>query len=288
MNQTYMNMRKMMMTAAAALCCTAMMTVGLTSCSQSDNPIEPQPVKPVAMADVLKLYTAPQSLYELDTKRVLPYYVVVNSAYKDENGETQFYDLSTITNVRETAKLDADMFDIDISHLADNGYIKLTPNLESEAIKEMLEDVEYYGAYEWGTGATLELTNNRGETMVAELQITYLPKNEQKVTMDIKKDNRELLLDLPVISQFGLNQWPIPNRNGDVTNVDSDGFLYAKITEDDKLLVKTDGLVTTPEDPDRLTFVFKRHLTGSPYLELPDDEGLMVNFRIELEVNVSE
>lgn len=84
---------------------------------------KPKATEPVAMADVVTLDAAPHSLYKLDTKELLPIYIAVNSAYKDDYGETQFYDLSTITDVQ----VSADMFDIDTSHLADNGYISLTP-----------------------------------------------------------------------------------------------------------------------------------------------------------------
>ena len=84
-------MKKILMTPAAVLCC--VMIMSLTSCSQNDNPIETNSIK---MADAVTLNTAPQSFYKLDTKDLLPIYVAVNSAYKDENGETQFYDLSKI------------------------------------------------------------------------------------------------------------------------------------------------------------------------------------------------
>ena len=77
-------MKKIMMTLAAVLCCA--MTMSLTSCSQSDNPVDPKPTKPVKMADVVTLNTAPQSFYKLDTKELLPIYIAVNSAYKDARG----------------------------------------------------------------------------------------------------------------------------------------------------------------------------------------------------------
>ena len=241
----------------------------------------------VDMAEVLKTYTAPQSLYKLDTKELLPFYVAVNSAYEDEQGETKFYDLSKVTYVNVNDK----MFDIDASHLADNGYIKLIPNPESEGVKEMLEDVEVYGAYIWGIGVTLELINNRGDLLSSDLQITYMPRNEQKVTMDIKKadldEKNGLLLDLPVINQFKLHDWPF-ERFGDYQVTNMEGFFDAQITEDDKLYVITDGSTTAPGEPDVLTLTFTRTLTGSPNPMLPDGEGLLLNFRIELELNISE
>ena len=81
--------------AAAALCCAMTVTVSLTSCSQSDNPIEPKPEKQVAMADVVTLDAWPHSFYKLDTKELLPISIAVNRIYEDEQGETQLYDLST-------------------------------------------------------------------------------------------------------------------------------------------------------------------------------------------------
>ena len=286
-------MKKNMMTLAAVICCAMTMTVSLMSCTNGDNPVinpEPGPdvpVKPITMAEVLKVYTVPQSLYKLDTKELLPIYIAVNSAYEDEKGETKFYDLSTVTNV----EIDEDMFEVDASHLADNGYIKLTPKPESDGVKGMLEDVEEYGAYEWGHGATLELTNNLGEVLSLDIQLSYLPKNEQKVTMDIKKadldEKNGLTLDLPVIKQFNLHGQPF-ERFGDYQKTNMEGFFRAKITEDDNLYLITDGSITEPGDPDKLTLTFTRSLTGSPEPMLPEGEGLLVNFRVEVELNVTE
>ena len=288
-------MKKMMMTLAAVLCCAMIVTVSMTSCTNDigDNPVvhpEPQPQpqpQPVAMADVLKLYMAPQSLYKLDTKEMLPIYVVVNSYYEDENGQPQFYDLSTINDIR----VSLDMFDIDASHLADNGYIKLTPNPEKEDTKEMIEDVEEYHAVQWGSGITIKLTNNRGEKLVSELQLSYLPKNEQKEVLNLKlsdlNEDNELILDPPVISQFGLAEWSI-DRKRDFVICDMGELLKADITEDGKLLIQTWGGTTEPEEPYKLTLTFTRSLTGSPDPVLPDNEGMMVNLRYELELNISE
>ena len=277
-------MKKIMMTLAAVLCCA--MTMILTSCSQNDNPSEPA-TQSVKMADVVTLTTAPQSLYKLDTKELLPIYIAVNSAYKDGKGETQFYDLSKIKEV----KTNSDMFDLDTSNLARYGYIKLTPNPEADGTKSLIKAVEDYGALEWSSGITISLTNKLGEKLVKVLQLTYLPKNEQKEVLNIKQsdlnENNELILEPAVIEQYGFSEWPI-NRKADFIKSDLEGFFDAKITEDGKLVLTTDGYTTTSDDPDKLTLVFTRNLTGSPSPLLPEGEGLMVNFRYELELNISE
>jgi hypothetical protein len=277
-------MKKKMMTLAAVLCCA--MTMSLTSCSQYDNPSDPS-TDPVKMADVVTLNTAPQSFYKLDTKELLPIYIAVNSAYKDAKGETQFYDLSNIKEIN----VSDDMFIVDASHLADNGYIKLTPDPDNDGTKEMVEDVEEYGALKISGGFSVELINKDGEKLITDLNYTYLPKNEQKQVLNISQsdlnEDNELIIEPAVLAQYGFSEWPI-NRNGDSQKADLDGFFDAKITEDGKLILTTDGLTTTPDEPDKLTLVFTRNLTGSPNPMLPEGEGLMVNFRYELELNISE
>ena len=277
-------MKKDLMTLAAVLCCA--MTMSLTSCSQYDNPSDPS-TKPVTMADVVTLNTAPQSFYKLDTKELLPIYIAVNSAYKDTRGETKFYDLSKI----EEINVSNDMFIVDASHLAENGYIKLTPDPDNNDTKSMIEIVEKYGVYRIAGGFSVELINKNGEKLVSDLVYTYLSINEQKEVMSIKKsdliDGKKLILEPAVLKQFGLSEWP-NKRTGDLTQSELDGFFDAKITEDGKLILTTDGLTTTPDEPDKLTLVFTRSLTGSPLPELPEGEGLMVNFRYELELNISE
>ena len=284
-------MKKNLMTLAAVLCCAFSVTVGLTSCSQSDNPVEPQPVEPpvkqVAMADVVTLDGARQSLYKLDTKEVLPFYIAVNSAYKDEQGETQFYDLSTITEV----KVNDDMFLVDFSHLADNGYIKLTPNPDSQDFKDVLEDIEYVDAHEWSTGVMIELTNNRGEKLEAKVPLDYYPKNEQKDVLNIKmsdlNENNEIVLEPAIIKQFNLSDWP-NQRTGDFVYKDMNDLRDVKITDDGKLIVRVWDYATEPDTENKLTLTFTRTLTGSPIPMLPEGEGLMINFRYELELNITE
>ena len=284
-------MKKIKMTLAAVLCCAFSVTVGLTSCSQSDNPVEPQPVEPpvkqVAMADVVTLDGARQSLYKLDTKEVLPFYIAVNSAYKDEQGETQFYDLSTITEV----KVNDDMFLVDFSHLADNGYIKLTPNPDSQDFKDVLEDIEFVEASWWSTGVKIELTNNRGEKLEAKVPLDYYPVNEQKEVLNIKmsdlNENNEIVLEPEIIKQFNLSDWP-NQRTGDFIAKDMNDLRDVKITDDGKLIVRVWDYATDPDTENKLTLTFTRTLTGSPIPMLPEGEGLMINFRYELELNITE
>ena len=277
---------KKIMKHAAVLCCE--ITMSLTACSQYDNPSDPS-TKPVTMADVVTLNTAPQSFYKLDTKEMLPIYVAVNSAYKDARGNTRFYDLSKVKEVN--VSVTNDMFIVDASHLAENGYIKLTPDPDNSEIKSMIDIVENYGVYKISGGFTVELINDKGEKLVSDLDYTYLAKNEQKEVLSIKQsdldENNRLVLEPAVIAQYDLGEWP-NNRKGDFSKAELDGFLEAEITADGKLVVTTDGLTTTPDEPDTLTLEFTRSLTGSPHPMLPEGDGLMVNFRYELELNISE
>ena len=277
---------KKIMKHAAVLCCA--ITMSLTSCSQYDNPSDPS-TKTVTMADVVTLNTAPQSFYKLDTKEMLPIYVAVNSAYKDARGNTKFYDLSKVKEVN--VSVTNDMFIVDASHLAENGYIKLTPDPDNSEIKSMIDIVENYGVYKISGGFTVELINDKGEKLVSDLDYTYLAKNEQKEVLSIKQsdldENNRLVLEPAVIAQYDLGEWP-NNRKGDFSKAELDGFFEAEITADGKLVVTTDGLTTTPDEPDTLTLEFTRSLTGSPHPMLPEGDGLMVNFRYELELNISE
>ena len=282
-------MKKILMTLTAVLCCAMTVTVGLTSCSQSDNPVDPKPEKRVPMADVVTLNTAPQSFYKLDTKDLLPIYIAVNSEYKDEKGETQFYDLSTIKEVN--VSVTNDMFIVDASRLADNGYIKLTPDPDNSDTKSLVEIVEDYGVYKISGGFTVELINKYGEKLVSKLDYTYLARNEQKEVLDIKlsdlNEKKQLILEPTVLKQYDFSKWPI-DRMEDVVKCETEDFIDTEITKDGKLILTTDGTTTAPDDPDKLTLVFTRNLTGSPIKQLPEGDGLMLNFRYELELNISE
>ena len=277
---------KKIMKHAAVLCCA--ITMSLTSCSQYDNPSDPS-TKPVTMADVVTLNTAPQSFYKLDTKEMLPIYVAVNSAYKDARGNTKFYDLSKVKEVN--VSVTNDMFIVDASHLAENGYIKLTPDPDNSDTKSMIDIVENYGVYKISGGFTVELINDKGEKLVSDLDYSYLAKNEQKEVLSIKQsdldEKNQLILEPAVLSQFDFSEWPIA-RKSDFAKWDMEGFFDAKITEDGKLVLTTDGLTTDPDEPDKMTLEFTRRLTGSPLPLLPEGEGIMVNFRYELELNISE
>ena len=183
------------------------------------------------------------------------------------------------------------MFIVDASHLADNGYIKLTLDPDNDDTKNMVENVEEYGVYRIAGGFTVELINENGENLVSELDYIYLPKNEQKEVLNIKQsdlnEKNQLILEPAVLSQFDFSEWPIA-RKGDFAKWDTEGFFNTQITEDGKLILTTDGLTTDPDEPDTLTLEFTRSLTGSPLPLLPEGEGLMVNFRYELELNISE
>ena len=123
------------------------------------------------------------------------------------------------------------------------------------------------------------------------IDYSYLAKNEQKEVLSIKQsdldEKNQLILEPAVLSQFDFSEWPIA-RKSDFAKWDMEGFFDAKITEDGKLVLTTDGLTTDPDEPDTLTLEFTRSITGSPLPLLPEGEGLMVNFRYELELNISE
>ena len=292
-------MKKYLM-AAVALICMAMM-VSMTSCTNEigvgDNPViipEPEPVvpdepKPVAMADAVKLYTVPQSLYKLDTKELLPFYVVVDGAYKNENGDTLFYDLSTITNVTCPSPVEEEMFIIDATQLADHGYIKLTPNMKSQELLFFVEDLEI--AQMVGSQSyTLELTNSNGEKMKADLWLTYVYPTVFSIKKEIKvadlDEEGKYTIELPEdILLYKLNEWPF-KRMGDAVFSDMVNLFDAEVV-DNKLVVTTPGQATEPGDPYKLTYTFQRSLVGIPNLFLPAGDGLMVNYRIELELIVN-
>ena len=184
-----------------------------------------------------------------------------------------------------------DMFLVDATHLADNGYIKLTPNPDSQDFKDVLEDIEYVDAHEWSTGVMIELTNNRGEKLEAKVPLDYYPVNEQKEVLNIKmsdlNENNEIVLEPAIIKQFNLSDWP-NQRTGDFIAKDMNDLRDVKITDDGKLIVRVWDYATEPDTENKLTLTFTRTLTGSPIPMLPEGEGLMINFRYELELNITE
>ena len=246
---------------------------------------KPKATEPVAMADVVTLNVGPHSLYKLGTKELLPISIAVNRVYEDEQGETQLYDLSTVT-----VTTDDDMFDVDASHLAENGIIQLVPKPEAEGTQSLIDDVEEYGAMKWEQGIGITLTNSRGETLTKELQLVYLPINEQKEVLNITQadlnEKNELVIDEPaVLKQFNLREWP-RGRLGDISSFDFGELRDVKITDDGKLLIRTWGDTSEPDEPFEVVLTFTRKLTSSPYT--PYFEPVMVNVRYELELNISE
>lgn len=284
-------MKKIMM-AAAALCC---MMMSISSCVNSDNPVETQPQEPesaVKMADAVKLYTVPQSLYEFDTTNILPIYVMVDNSYI-ENGDTIYYDLSTITDVQFSKYTDKDMFTIDASTLVDCGYIKLIPNLDNQEIQFLLEDLaitEMWG----GVSCGLELTNKKGETVDYPFMFTYVypTKLDIKKTItlaDLDEDDCYMIdLSNELPSYFNLNEWPL-KRYGDVVVANYDNGIWdAKLKEDGNLYITTDGYPSDEGEPGTAVFNFSRRIVGIPYLYVPEGDGLMVNFQINVELTITE
>ena len=272
-------MKKIFIAIAAVVCC------AFTSCVNNDNPVETAEDN-VPLAEAIKLYTAPQTIYKLGTKEVLPIYVVVDNAY-EVNGEKKYYDLSKISEV----KVDGSMFTVDDSYLTKYGYIKLVPNTESESFKEdVLELFEEYGAYKYTFHCGLILKNKKGETLEKTLEITYLGKTEfdLKATCkvsDLDDDNNYIV---KVTQPYGLFEWPF-KRFADKVNAKLTNLFAAEINEEDGFLyVTTDGAPTEENDSNVLEYTFERYLTGSPNPGLPEGEGLMVNFKIKLELIVTE
>lgn len=284
-------MKKIMM-AAAALCC---MMMSFSSCVNSDNPVETQPQEPedaVKMADAVKLYTVPQSLYEFDTTNILPIYVMVDNSYI-ENGDTIYYDLSTITDVQFSKYTVKDMFTIDASTLVDCGYIKLIPNLDNQEIQFLIEDLAV--AEMWGgVGCSLTLTNKKGETVDYPLMVTYVYPTKLDIKKTIKvadlDDKNSYMIDLSaeLPSYFNLNEWPL-KRYGDVVVANYDNGIWdAKLKEDGNLYITTDGYPSDEGEPGTAVFNFSRRIVGIPYLYVPEGDGLMVNFQINVELTITE
>ena len=273
-------MKKLMMAAAALCCMTFMMT--LSSCANDDNPVEVDDNVP--LAEAIKLHTAKQSLYKLDTKEVLPIYVVVDNSY-EVDGQKKYYNLSNITEV----KVDGTLFTADASNLEEYGYIKLIPNTDSESYAEMIELFEDYGAYSWGNGYNITIKNKKGETLNESVEVSYMNMNELNLEKTCKVADLDENGNYIVAETQGYNlfDWTF-KRYADVVNAEMVYFFDAKLLEDGSLCVKTDGMPTDEGDPNKLVYTFKRYLTGSPNPMLPEGEGLMVNFRLNLELTVTE
>lgn len=276
-------MKKIMM-AAAALCC---MMMSFSSCNNIDNPVETQPQEPeanVKMADAIKLHTAPQSFYKLDTKEVLPFYVVVYNSYKDGD-ETKFYNLAAITEV----SVDGNMFTVDASKLADYGYIKLVPNTESNAFQDLLEIVEEYGAYNWEDTRIITLKNKYGETFKQEVDLIYLTLNEFEVKETVKLSDLENDTYVSkIIQPFKLFEWSFKRFADSEKVVTDNGISIIKIKEDGNLHIITDGGPSDEGEPGTGEYKLERNLTSNSEEPLPEGDGLLVNFRVKVELNVTE
>lgn len=284
-------MKKIMM-AAAALCC---MMMSLSSCVNSDNPVETQPKEPEStklMADVVKLYCVPQSLYEFDTTNILPVYVMVDNSY-EENGETKHYDLSTITDVQFSKYTVKDMFTIDASTLVDCGYIKLTPIVNNQEIQFFLEDLaitEMWG----GVGCSLTLTNKKGETVDYPLMVTYVYPTKLDIKKTIKvadlDDKNSYMIDLSaeLPSYFEFDKWPLERYSDAIQTHCENGIWGAKIKEDGNLYITTDGAPSDEGEPGTVVYNFSRRLVGIPNIVIPEGDGLMVNFQINVELTITE
>ena len=278
-------MKNFMMTFAAVLCFAISVTVGLTSCSQSDNPIEPQPYNMAKMADVVKLLTVPQSIYKLDTdNEILPYYVIVDGLYKDKDGNELMYDFSQIIE----AKIDgqskyANSFTVDISQLAQHGFIKLIPNPDDDAFfLDLQADAHLDGFAQ--VFFDMELRNKSGETLKQNIRVKYVDIPAVGLSYiisvdDIEEDGTFLVdLDIPELPEFELNNTPF-QRLKDEKHSETYDILSAELTDDYDLRLLTTGM---PSDPDRFStcvYTFKRKLVGIPYPVL-DEELILVNFSI--------
>ena len=135
------------------------------------------------------------------------------------------------------------------------------------------------------------MTNNRGEKLETTVSLVYYPMNEQKEVLNIKmsdlNENNEIVLEPAIIKQFNLSDWP-NQRTGDFIAKDMNDLRDVKITDDGKLIVRVWDYATEPDTENKLTLTFTRTLTGSPIPMLPEGEGLMINFRYELELNITE
>lgn len=273
-------MKKIFIAIAAIVCC------AFTSCVNNDNPVETAEDN-VPLAEAIKLYTAPQSFYKLDTKEVLPIYVVVDSKY-EVNGEKKYYDLSKITEVSISEN---DFFSVDATPLVKYGYIKLVPKADHPDFLDLVDDVENYGAYSWTDKRTITMKNKKGEVLEQTVDVKYLMKTEfnLKETVkvdDLKGENHDEYV-VKVTNPFKLYDWSF-ERYGDKVKTEMNYLLSAEIKDDGLLHIVTDGAPTDEGDPNTLKYTFERKLVGSPTPELPEGEGVMVNFRVNLELNVTE
>jgi len=284
-------MKKMMM-AAAALCCMIMLSMSVSSCANSDNPIERAPRKPtVKMADAIKVHVCNQSFYKIDTKEIQPFYVIFDNIYVDEKGDTLYYDLSDITEISFHKFSLPDLFTIDTTTLVKHGYIKLIPNLNHNEIKQIAEELELFETAE-GIGINLVLKSKWGEEMNVSLMPYYVYPTVLKIQKTIKVSDldskKEYAVDLSDLEFYKLSKWSL-SRYSDVNFRQSkNGIIGGRYQEDGKLYLRTLGKATDSDKPATFTWEFSRKLVGIPYLLIPEEDGMLVNFRVEVELTITE
>lgn len=251
------------------------------------NYLVPEPE--VKMADCIKLYMGSSSLYQLDTNKQLSQYVIVDGTYVDANGETKHYDLS---NIVEAELLDGGNYaTADLSQLNDLGYIRFEPKADGLDMQFFVEDLgitEMFGSH----NTVLKLTNKWGETVKLGVILGYVYPNEVTIKKEIKladlDENGGYTIEVPEFAWYEFDKWGI-DWFADAEEMNFDGGLWgADLGFDGKLYVTTDGAPSTPGEPGTMTYTFTRHMPGTPSPKLPETEGLVANFRINLELTVTE
>ena len=282
---------KKILLAAVALFCMTLMTVSLTSCSKIDNSVEPA-FPAVKMADVVKLYTVPQSLYKLDSQdEILPYYVVVDGLYKDKDGNELMYDFSQIIEAKidENSKY-AKTFTVDISKLARHGYIKLVPNTDDDAFLDIWANTAGGGVSE--SFFDMQITNKAGETLTQNVRVKYIDVSNVVISKSVAlaelDEKKTYIVDpkLPELPEFELENKPF-ERFVDSAHSDTYDLLKAELTDDYKLRVYTIGMPSDPGTPSTAKYTFTRKLVGIPDI-VPEEDLILVNFSINVALYLHE
>lgn len=282
---------KKILLAAVALFCMTLMTVSLTSCSKSDNSVEPA-FPAVKMADVVKLYTVPQSLYKLDAQdEILPYYVVVDGLYKDKDGNELMYDFSQIIEAKidENSKF-ANTFTVDISKLARHGYIKLVPNTDDDGFIDIWGDTAGGGVSE--VFFDMQIKNKAGETLTQNVRVKYIDVSHVVISKNVSlaelDEKMTYLVDpkLPELPELELGNKPF-ERFVDSAHSDTYDLLKAELTDDYKLRIYTIGMPSDPGTPSTVKYTFTRKLVGIPDI-VPEEDLILVNFSINVALYLHE
>ena len=282
---------KKILLAAVALFCMTLMTVSLTSCSKSDNSVEPA-FPTVKMADVVKLYTVPQSLYKLDAQdEILPSYVVVDGLYKDKDGNELMYDFSQIIEAKidENSKF-ANTFTVDISKLARHGYIKLVPNTDDDGFIDIWGDTAGGGVSE--VFFDMQIKNKAGETLTQNVRVKYIDVSHVVISKNVSlaelDEKMTYLVDpkLPELPELELGNKPF-ERFVDSAHSDTYDLLKAELTDDYKLRIYTIGMPSDPGTPSTVKYTFTRKLVGIPDI-VPEEDLILVNFSINVALYLHE